>query len=77
MDDILNRIGHYRYDVFEWLYWRWSLEEFHNIYSKIDNIENLLKEVQRCYEEEGIEEIINARQVLFKEIRNKFFPKRG
>lgn len=75
IDDILNCIGHYRYDVFEWLYWRWSLEEFHNIYSKIDNIENLLKEVQRCYEEEDIEEIINARQVLFQEIRNKFFTK--
>lgn len=38
-------------------------------------IKNLSEEVQRCYYEEDVEEIINASQELFREIRNSLFTR--
>ena len=44
---------------------------------KIEDIKirKLFEEVQRCYYEEDIEELINASQELFREVRNKLFTK--
>ncbi len=81
---VWEKIGYFFYDIIDNNYifynrpFRWPSRLFNSIYfNKIDNIkiENLLEEVKRCYEEEDVEEIINAEQVLFGEIRNNLFTK--